>query len=73
MAREDSLFKLRIPEALKARVEASAKANGRTKTAEINYRVEEAYDIAQKLMEIDAKLDQLLSRFDALENLKPKG
>lgn len=44
MARDDLHFRLRIPEALKARIEQSADANRRSMTAEIVARLEESLD-----------------------------
>lgn len=44
MAREDLHFRLRIPEDLKARIEASATLNKRSMTAEIIARLEQSFD-----------------------------
>jgi hypothetical protein len=44
MKQTDPHFKMRIPPDLKARIEASAKANSRTMSAEILFRVAESYD-----------------------------
>lgn len=70
MSREDPLFKLRIPASLKARVEAAAKESGGSMTAEINSRVEASFEIGAKLSEIDAKLDRLISKIEAIEGAK---
>lgn len=44
MAREDLHFRLRIPEDLKARVEASAEASHRSMTSEIISRLEQSFE-----------------------------
>lgn len=44
MARDDLHFRLRIPEALKAKIEASALENHRSMTAEIVDRLETSYE-----------------------------
>lgn len=48
MAREDLHFRLRIPEALKAKIEAAASENHRSMTAEIIDRLELTFD-AEKI------------------------
>lgn len=44
MSREDLHFRLRIPEAVKQKVAASAAAHNRSMTAEIIAQLERAYD-----------------------------
>ena len=43
MSRDDPHFRLRIPEALKREIEASARENSRSITAEIVYRLEHSF------------------------------
>jgi len=45
MTRQDPHFRLRIPEALKERVEAAARANARSTTAEIVERLERSFSL----------------------------
>ncbi|WP_082024733.1 Arc family DNA-binding protein [Mameliella alba] len=52
MAREDLHFRLRIPEDLKARVEAAARGNHRSMTAEIVATLEEKYPAPMEDMEL---------------------
>lgn len=47
MAREDPHFRLRIPSALKARIEDAAKENNRSINAEIVLRLSESFDEAR--------------------------
>jgi hypothetical protein len=49
MSREDLHFRLRIPEQLKKRVEASAASNERSMTAEIVDRLERSFDLGLSL------------------------
>lgn len=72
MSREDPHFKLRIPAALKQRVETVAAESGRSMTAEINYRIEASFEIVEKLSAIDAKIDHLLALIGGIEKLPPK-
>ncbi|WP_104668364.1 Arc family DNA-binding protein [Ensifer adhaerens] len=45
MARQDPHFRLRIPEALKERIETAARANARSITAEIVERLERSFSL----------------------------
>nr|WP_019279702.1 Arc family DNA-binding protein [Rhizobium grahamii] len=68
MAREDLHFRLRIPEELKKRVFAAARANDRSMTAEIIARLEDTFSGAEfdpndkELVDILADLDRLKRR-----------
>lgn len=58
MARSDPQFNLRIPSELKERIEASAKASGRSATAEIIARLEGSFG-----ENVDASQVQLMRRW----------
>jgi hypothetical protein len=64
MARDDLHFRLRIPEALKARIEESAAQNNRSMTAEIVSRLERSYEFAE---ELEGGLADAVERIEALE------
>ena len=82
MSRDDLHFRLRIPQSLKAKIEAAAADNRRSMTAEIVARLEASFefDIAgherqlDRLQETIAENDKLLSQFEkrlaALENAR---
>lgn len=63
MSRDDLHFRLRIPPALKARVQAAAAANRRSMTAEIVDRLEQSFEPLIDLPpnEITLSQDELLS------------
>lgn len=67
MAREDSHFRLRIPDALKAQIEKSAAENNRSMTAEIISRLEESYSIVPIWKETIENVRELWSKVDKLE------
>lgn len=48
MARQDPHFRLRIPEALKNQIEAAARANARSITAEIVERLERSFTLTSE-------------------------
>lgn len=48
MARQDPHFRLRIPEVLKDQIEAAARTNARSITAEIVDRLERSFALASK-------------------------
>lgn len=68
MAREDLHFRLRIPEDLKARVEAAAKENHRSMTAEIVATLEEKYPKPPA----DDELSRVRPLIDMIVALTPK-
>jgi hypothetical protein len=61
MARDDPHFRLRIPEALKDQVEASAKANNRSMNAEIISRLERSFDLDDGLTALTDRVEELES------------
>lgn len=67
MARDDLHFRLRIPEALKAQIEASAKANNRSMTAEMVSRLERSFDLDSDLNTVSDTVDDHEYRLDKLE------
>lgn len=67
MARDDLHFRLRIPEALKARIEASAAENNRSMTAEMVSRLERSFEIAEAWEDGLASVEEAHRRIDALE------
>lgn len=56
MARIDPQFKIRIPEHVKARIEAAARANRRSVTAEIEHRLTGSFDAPAQLAPAFAEL-----------------
>ena len=67
MARDDLHFRLRIPEALKERIEKSATANNRSITAEIVSRLEQSFDQADEWSNALENIADALSRIGRLE------
>ncbi|WP_088694822.1 MULTISPECIES: Arc family DNA-binding protein [unclassified Rhizobium] len=76
MARDDLFFRLRIPEELKRRVFAAARANDRSMTAEINARLEGTFSSEDvdpsdtELVDIVADLERLKRRI--IQSRQPK-
>jgi len=68
MARDDPYFRLRIPEALKAKVEAASAASQRSMTAEIISRLERSFDLDDGLTELDEGFTDHEKRIDLLES-----
>lgn len=69
MPKDDLHFRLRIPDDLKAQVEAAAVENNRSITAEIISRLRESFDDEKagrgtRLMDINSKLDRILNIVD---------
>ncbi len=67
MAREDTHFRLRISEALKARITESAAENNRSMTAEIISRLERSFEIALKWEEALLDIEELKGQVADLE------
>lgn len=74
MARDDPYFRLRIPEALKARIDDAASTNNRSATAEIIHRLEKSFEIEPKwdemvenVAELMDNMSELWTRVDRLE------
>ena len=67
MARDDLHFRLRIPEALKERIEKSATTNNRSITAEIVSRLEQSFDQADEWNNALENIADALSRIGRLE------
>lgn len=67
MAREDLHFRLRIPEALKERIEAAAASNNRSMTAEIISRLEVSFDREADWENALKNIDDLMERVESLE------
>ncbi|WP_181418198.1 Arc family DNA-binding protein [Komagataeibacter oboediens] len=64
MTKRDPMIHVRVPDELKATLEKSAKANGRSMNAEIVYRLEESVNPS-------TKMDLTLSGMDAPAPQKP--
>lgn len=69
MPKDDLHFRLRIPDDLKAQVEAAAVENNRSITAEIISRLRESFDDEKigrgaRIMDISSKLDRILNIID---------
>lgn len=60
MARDDPHFRLRIPPALKARIEEAAHANGNSLNAEIVARLEASFDLAEMTADLQAHTQKTL-------------
>ncbi|MCA1971317.1 MAG: Arc family DNA-binding protein [Caenispirillum sp.] len=69
MARDDLHFRLRIPEALKARIEKSAAENNRSMTAEIVSRLERSFNIEPEWTEAIQDVSELWRRVDEIERM----
>lgn len=67
MSSEPLFFRLRLPENLKAQIEASAKANGRSMNAEVLSRLERSFDLDDGLTELDEGFTDHEKRIDRLE------
>ena len=72
MKQSDPQFKLRIPQDLKEQLEAAAKENSRSVTAEIIHRLQ--ISLASDLLQIDddppmSQLDTLAAKVDRLGSL----
>lgn len=67
MSSEPLFFRLRLPEDLKAQIESSAKANGRSMNAEVLSRLERSFDLDDGLTELDAGFTDHEKRIDQLE------
>lgn len=65
MPKDDLHFRLRIPDRLKAMVEAAAAANHRSMTAEILARLEKSFEATEgdrvSIAEVGQKLDLILA------------
>ena len=86
MARDDPHFRLRFPDALREKVEAAAKANHRSMTAEIIARLEASFQSPPQMgsifglggppgdeaKELVRKVDELIARADRLLGEKEK-
>lgn len=68
MARDDPYFRLRIPEALKARIEKSAAEANRSMTAEIISRLERSYDVEPEWDKAIDDVEDLLRRVEKIED-----
>jgi hypothetical protein len=68
MSSEPLFFRLRLPENLKAQIEASAKANGRSMNAEVLSRLERSFDLDDGLTELDEGFTDHEKRIDQLES-----
>lgn len=68
MSSEPLFFRLRLPENLKAQIEASAKANGRSMNAEVLSRLERSFDLDDGLTELDEGFTDHERRIDLLES-----
>jgi len=66
MARDDLHFRLRIPEELKKRVSAAARANDRSITAEIIARLEDTFS-PDDINPADTDLVDIISDLDRLK------
>lgn len=66
MARDDLYFRLRIPEGLKAKVLAAARANDRSMTAEIVARLAASFSV-DDLDPSDAELVDIVADFERLK------
>ena len=64
MSRDDLHFRLRIPEALKERIEAAALANNRSMTAEIIIRLEKSFEFADEWENTQARIADLESKLE---------
>ena len=68
MSREDSHFRLRIPEALKSQVAKAATANNRSITAEIISRLDRSFTVEPEWEQAIASTRELDDRLTRLEN-----
>jgi uncharacterized protein YaaN involved in tellurite resistance len=68
MAREDLHFRLRIPEALKERIEAAAASNNRSMTAEIISRLEVSFEREADWENALENIADALARIEKLES-----
>lgn len=59
MTAEPLFFRLRLPEDLKAQIEASAKANGRSMNAEVLSRLERSFDLDDGLADLDTRVQNI--------------
>jgi hypothetical protein len=70
MSRDDPHFRLRIPEKLKREIEASARANSRSITAEIVMRLENSLGSGgSEKTSLVADIEQLRTRLAHLQSL----
>ena len=70
MSRDDPHFRLRIPENLKREIEASARANSRSITAEIVTRLEMSLGLScSDKPSLIAEIEQLRTRLAQLQRL----
>jgi len=70
MSRDDPHFRLRIPEDLKREIEASARANSRSITAEIVTRLEMSLGLSgSDKPTLIAEIEQLRTRLAQLQRL----
>lgn len=68
MSRDDPHFRLRIPENLKREIEASARENSRSITAEIVHRLEHSFHLTESDKESLAdEIEQLRTRLARLK------
>lgn len=69
MSRDDLHFRLRIPPELKSKVQAAAKQNKRSMTAEIVSRLEESFDedtyesLNDRIAVFEARIEELQDGF----------
>ncbi len=69
MSRDDPHFRLRIPENLKREIEASARANSRSITAEIVMRLENSIGLSgSEKTSLVADIEQLRTRLAQLKS-----
>ncbi len=69
MAADDPYFRLRVPEALKARIMQSAAENNRSMTAEILSRLEWSFEIEPEWKDMAETVNDLLKRFEQTERM----
>jgi hypothetical protein len=70
MSRDDPHFRLRIPETLKREIEASARENSRSITAEIVYRLEHSFLLSDpEKKSLADEIENLRTRLARLKNL----
>jgi hypothetical protein len=67
MARDDPHLRVRISEALKARIEAAAASSGRSVTAEIVSRLEKSLDEDPTISQLQGSVSLLQSKMDEVE------
>lgn len=69
MARQDPHFRLRIPEELKRRIEATAQANSRSITAEIVDRLEKSFpNMPDSAASLASEIDDIRERLATIRD-----